>query len=466
MRRLAYGVLGLAIALGCSSTPLQPVDSGVGQDALVPGDAGVGPDALPPGDGGSADRDATLAEGPPPLKGTRSFVVTSTLTPQADAGSGMVPLGSGHRFTLILDYDSGSAIVGADGTGGHATAAISGTSVLVAQSLSFSLGNGTSVSYERVELTIDSAAGTLAGTGRGRAFYVPPTSDVGSTIGVVASLAGGPDTEPPTFRASVSGTGVDPFSSLTVTASEPLPPSTTLIVVDGRGGRVDLAPSTVAADAAFSFFPSPFRMWRYGESYTIVTDVRDFAGNPSAASALTFMTAPPPPLAPEDGFEGATGATFAGAEVLSGAGAPTLAGARSLYIPPLPQVFPPGRGDMTQLAVRVAIDAADTTLRFSYRTVNPNAASNGTADPYFLLGAEGGEVRNAVLGPDAAAATPATIPGQGDVTLGPLMTAAIALPPGAGAAGAITLVRKVRACCGGLPGPSVPGLILDDLRTE
>jgi hypothetical protein len=56
--------------------------------------------------------------------------------------------------------------------------------------------------------------------------------------------------------------------------------------------------------------------------------------------------------------------------------------------------------------------------------------------------------------------------GQETVMLGPMMTAEIALPPGAASAGELTIIRKVLGCCYGLPAPPVAGLILDDLRAE
>jgi len=153
--------------------------------------------------------------------------------------------------------------------------------------------------------------------------------------------------------------------------------------------------------------------------------------------------------------------------VLSGSGAPTITGARSLYIPSVPDANPPGRGAMTQLALRIALDSTDTVVRFAYRSVypfNPGAVSAGA--PYYFLGSEGGPITIPTLGADSGPPVAATIPGQGQVMLGPVMTAEFALPAGAAAAGQLTLVRGVSECCSYMPAPSVPGLIIDDLRGE
>jgi hypothetical protein len=82
-----------------------------------------------------------------------------------------------------------------------------------------------------------------------------------------------------------------------------------------------------------------------------------------------------------------------------------------------------------------------------------------------LIGAPGSEIKSMTLGPDSGPPVSATL-GQGTVMLGPLMTAELALPSGAGAAGELTIIRKLAACCYGLPAPPVAGLILDDLRAE
>jgi hypothetical protein len=362
---------------------------------------------------------------------------------------------------MVLDWDRRIAIAGANGSGSAPTFQPTATGGSIGQ-LSLSLPSG-SVTYQRIDVTIG-ATGALSGTGQGYATYVPPSSDVGSTSMVTMALAGVPDAEPPTFTANLGAAQIDPFTSITVAASEPLPPDSRLAIVDLRGDRVDLPAAGTSTTAAFSFVTSAFRMWRYSDQYTIlVGGIVDFAGNMSSpGGAIVFTTGAPPPLAAEDGFESATGTTFAGAQVLAGSGAPTITGTRSLYIPPLPSAFPPGRGDITQLGLRLAVDPTDTVVRFAYRSVNQSPTS---ASPGFLLGAEGGQVAYAYLAADSGLSTTETI-GQESVSLGPVTTAEIVLPAGAASAGAVTLLRRISACCGGLPSPPVPGLIIDDLRAE
>jgi hypothetical protein len=150
--------------------------------------------------------------------------------------------------------------------------------------------------------------------------------------------------------------------------------------------------------------------------------------------------------------------------VLSGSGDPTISGARSLYIPAVPSAIPPGTGDITQLALRIALDATDTVVRFSYRSVNPTSPGLGT-NPAFVFGAPDSEVKAMTLGPDSGPPVSAAL-GQETVMLGPVMTAELVLPPGTASAGELTIIRRLAGCCSNLPSPPVAGLILDDLRAE
>jgi hypothetical protein len=403
-----------------------------------------------------------------PPTGRQSFYVTSTLMQQADAGNGTVPLPTGHKFTMVIDWDGRVVIFGSGASAGIAQMATSPAGATTIQPLNFNLGSGLSVTYQSIDFSVD-PLGLLTGTGHGMGFYLPSNTDVGSSAPVTMSLRGLPDEEPPQLSPSLSGASVDPFSALTVSASEPLPPGTSVRIVDQNGAGIDLTGlGTPASVFVSSFVPPMNRMWRYSDTYTLmVTGVLDFAGNaPSMADTITFRTAPPPPLAAEDGFESVTGTTFAGAQVLAGAGAPVIAGAQSLYIPSLPAATGPGRGSMTQLALRVALEPADTVVRFSYRSVN-GSIGPGSVPPYFMLGSEGGQITGGPLAADTGATETVTIPGGGQVQLGPLTTATLTLPPDAAATGQVTLLRTVSACCpGGRPAPAVGGIIIDDLVAE
>ena len=129
---------------------------------------------------------------------------------------------------------------------------------------------------------------------------------------------------------------------------------------------------------------------------------------------FSFTTGPPPPLVAEDGFESATGAMLAGAQVLSGSGAPVITGTCSLYIPALKAPSGGGWNEATQLALRVALDAGDKVLRFSYRTVD---ADLSPSQPYYLMASEGGQIVYEMLSTTTSTTTTATLPGGGQGSL-------------------------------------------------
>jgi hypothetical protein len=149
--------------------------------------------------------------------------------------------------------------------------------------------------------------------------------------------------------------------------------------------------------------------------------------------------------------------------VLSGSGAPTIAGTRSLYMPPLTSI-PPGTGDVRQLVARLAVDPGDTVLRFSYRIVVPaNSTASGFGQARYQVASQGGMVISGVPSIITAPTTVATIGSYGDFMVGPLATADIDL-----SFDVIDEVTFMRIAPGGsgLFSFSVAGMILDDLRLE
>src|SRR5262249_30851592 len=150
-----------------------------------------------------------------------------------------------------------------------------------------------------------------------------------------------------------------------------------------------------------------------------------------------------------------------GVSVLSGAGAPVISGAQSLYIAPVASMSPIAGGTV-QLALRLAIQPGDTMVRFSYRTVKPTGYASATSvAARYLMASEGrGHV---ALTPafTETPATPQTVASYGDFLLGPTTTATLALPNDA--ADEITLERVVPQAGGLPPHPVVVvGLIIDD----
>jgi hypothetical protein len=170
-----------------------------------------------------------------------------------------------------------------------------------------------------------------------------------------------------------------------------------------------------------------------------------------------FTTRAAPPLIAGDGFESVTDATLGGAQVLSGAGAPVLAGTHSLYIPPAASL-----GSQTQLAVRLAVTSGQRFVRFDFRTVNPADAAIS-----WIVAAVGGELETATPASDVGApTTPATIEGA-EVALGPTRRMEILLRPDS-RSGEVVVVRTAAQGrrCGAPPPPPIPGAIIDNLRIE
>jgi len=269
------------------------------------------------------------------------------------------------------------------------------------------------------------------------------------------------DPQPPTLTAS--GDAVDPFASFSVVSTEPLPPSAGA-VLRGAGGETDALIPAGTMGSFVSAFQKPAKMLRYATQYQITVEgVTDFAGNAAIGGGLIFTTRPAPPLAPEDGFESATAAMFGGVQVLSEAGAPTITGTKSLYIPPA--IF--GSRAQPTLALRLQLATGDTVVRFAYRTVVSGASATISDFPYgisWMLGSESGKIGAPSLPIEAGAATTVMI-GGAQVTLGPITTATLPLPPGA--ASEIVLQRSAQqpGSCG-LPLPTLTGIIIDDLRAE
>jgi hypothetical protein len=268
------------------------------------------------------------------------------------------------------------------------------------------------------------------------------------------------DTERPSLGLAASGNLADPWASLWVVSSEPLPGDQMPPVLRSAGGDVVAFGAPTGMDEFFAILERPRRLLAFGEQYQITADgLTDFAGNPARwAADTTFTTRAPPPLVFPDGFESVTDETLGGAQVISGAGTPTINGAVSLYVPPVASLT--AGGFVTQLALRVPVSSSSTTLRFSYRFVNPG----DTSGVYLVIASVGGAIETVSLTPTAGdPTTPATI-GQDAVVLGPTRAAAIALPPDAHDDVVFARIASQSSPCGGPAPPPVPGIIIDDLR--
>jgi hypothetical protein len=462
-RRVAHlsgaALLVLVMAPGCRSKPLQELDGGAG--VIIPSDAMI----RPIGDGGVSDvgpaRDGGGAIDAPwnvTFGGRRSFVVTAAAETDAGAASSI-----SHTFTMMLDTDQRVAIIGKDGDTEVVPVEQRAPGVLyVVGTLRFGVyvpsACAGSLLYSAFSFTLEPSGASLAGNGQGTLTISDPA--LSYTTAATMVLTGVRDTDPPALTLSAAGDIADPWTPFWVTSSEPLPGQQMRPTLQSKSGDIMGLGAPTGMDAFVRVMAKPARLLRYSDEYRVALDgITDLDGNPPApTTALTFTTRAPPPLVAEDGFESVTGTTLGGAQVLSGAGAPTLVGARSLYIPPAASLA----GRVTQFALRLPILSGDTMLRFAYRSVNPGDAFG----VYFVVASVGGTIGTVTLPPDGpGATTPATIDGT-QVLLGPLMTATINLP--GDAHGEVVLARLAAQAysCGGPAPPPVPGLIIDDLYAE
>ena len=294
--RLSCGVV-LAVAVGCSNTSHH--DDGVGGSGGAGGRTPVGDTDAAAGDAGTPTSDAgdgpvgdAASDGPPatgwPFVGRRSYVVTSTLTPAGDAGR-YGP--SSHTFTLVIEADTQTAIVGST----RASFTVRDGGALRFQGpISFgSPEGGWQVSYADGLTVVLAADGTLTGTGQGTGttFF----GDAGYSGPVSAVLLGQPDTTAPRLSVTLDGPGDDPFSSLRCQLVGGAAAGGVSASPRGRRLRGSVLAYTGSGDFTTSFYgPAVFR-W-YGRTYTVAVDgIADFAGHPATATGATSFTTRPAP---------------------------------------------------------------------------------------------------------------------------------------------------------------------------
>src|SRR5262249_54585765 len=157
-----------------------------------------------------------------------------------------------------------------------------------------------------------------------------------------------------------------------------------------------------------------------------------------------------------------TGTTLGGAQILSGSGAPVIAGAQSLYVPPAAAATTATTLAWTpQLALRLALSPGDTVVRFSYELVSPSSPVR----TMFMLASVGGRIAPPPAPTSATTPTTTATVGGATVTIGPLSTTTLPLP--SDAAGEIVLELALSSVtCATLPAPARAGFIIDDLRAE
>ena len=369
------GTLALAVVSwcgGCGKTAQKNPDGGDGSLTMV--DAGT-PDA--------------------PATGMRAFDVVAVL--RADGSTSLPPT---NRFTLVQDLSALRMIAGGNGRGAVVGVTTSdGRTFRSTGGFAVGADNADACSgpedirYDSFEVTISN--GSLTGTATGAATI--SCGDCAFMVPFSATLTGAPDKTLPTLRASGAAPATS-FDSFSLVASEPLPATATAKLVADDGAAIDLIPQITSGDVPFiSAFSKPDVVLRAGQGYVVTLDgLVDFAGqSDKVGPPLRFTAFVAAPTVPEDGFESATGSVLGGAMVMTDGALPAIAGHTSLYIgtqgaPALDA--PNGRS----LAIRLARQAGDTKLRFSYRVVAPQSATLISA--LVRVGSEGASPGDPIYG--------------------------------------------------------------------
>jgi hypothetical protein len=390
-----------------------------------------------------------------PFSGRRAFNSFSTVQSSTNIAN--------QALTITIDADQRIAIIGGDrkGTSSAVIPAGSGafrltTSVTISDG--FTTCPSDSVRYDDLELTVDTAAGTLTGSGRGQINKVD--GDVVDSSAATVTLTGTADTQPPTVGIYTPGAMIsDPFVPFTFSSSEPLPPDSRPVFRSATG---DVVTPTCLPGDAFYVDCTPPGLLPFDQAYTVdVANVADFAGNRATTDdrLLIFGTGSAPMLVAADGFESQTDMTLFGtASFVSAPNFPVISGVRSLYVPP-EGVQPAFAG--TTFALRLPIAPGATVLRFSYRILLRDTTPG--SDATYLVGSVGSPLVTTMLPTTNGTTEPVTI-GGAQFTLGPLATATINLPDPNAAE--VMLARTVQPPACGRPLPPPGGIIIDDLRTE
>jgi hypothetical protein len=214
-------------------------------------------------------------------------------------------------------------------------------------------------------------------------------------------------------------------------------------------------------------FTNPKIVLRAGQGYAVTASgLVDFAGQTEPTSPpLRLAAFPAADVASEDGFESTTGAELGGAMVVTTGGPlPAIAGNTSLYIG---NKGAPGLDSSSgrTLTVRLARQAGDTRLRFSYRLVAATAQmSYGGVARVGVEGGSPGPAGAASFGNAQGAREAISVAGK-PAYAGPLSVLELELPADASDQVLFTVGSISSAFCGP-PRFDSGGLLIDDLRLE
>jgi hypothetical protein len=445
IRRAAYTVTGMAALSvvswcgGCGKGAQKNPDGGDGSLAMV--------------DTGTLDA---------PTAGMRAYDVVAVL--RADGSTSLPPT---NRFTLIQDLSAFRMIAGGNGRG-----AVVGVTTSDGRTFrsagGFAVGEESpdvcsgpeDVQYDSFEVTLTDTS--LSGTASGAATI--SCGDCSFMVPFTATLTGTRDKTLPTLRAS-GPPPTSPFDAFWLVASEPLPPTATATLIADDGAAIDLIPQAAGGDLPFiAGFSKPDVVLRAGQGYVVTLDgLVDFAGqSDKGGPPLRLTSFVAAPTVPEDGFESATGGVLGGAMVMTAGALPAIAGNTSLYLgtkgaPGLDA--PNGRS----LAVRLARQAGDTKLRFSYRLVASQPTTSVSA--IVRAGSEGASPGDAIYAiGDASNRTETLTIGGAPVFASLAAVMEVPLPSDATEDVLFVIAPNTIFCFPG--GTPSTGILIDDIRVE
>ena len=411
------------------------------------------------GDGASFTPDGAIG----PIAGMHAYDVTAVLT----ASKGPPP-GPTNAFTLIVDADARLAIAGGKGRGAKVPLTTTDGRTFRASG-GFTVGGDAEtcsgvveMRYDALEVAVTDRA--LTGTASGTAYI--SCGDCSIPVAFTAKLTGTTDETPPWLLA-FGLVPASPFDSFEVVASEPLPARATARLIADDGAAIDLVPDTIelATPPIVVGFLKPEVVLRAGQGYVVALDgLVDFAGNAErSAPPLRLAAFGDAPLVPEDGFESAVAGTeVGGALVMAGGPLPPIAGNTSVYMGSALGVPRGVAAPVRALSVRLARQAGDTMLRFTYRSVG--VAMPPLFSGYLQVGAAGGVPGPAVYSFAAGGPTETVMVGDQPVVVSAASTMTVPLPADV-TDEALLVITSSFGECGGVREPPA-GLLIDDVTLE
>jgi hypothetical protein len=419
---------------------------GLGFAALGCGSRNVGT----PGDGGV-------------LTGRVTFDVVATLTSMAGPKE-MIP--ATNRFAIALDAEARRIVAGAAGRASVLPVTTTdGRAFRVTGDLLVGGPDSrlTGIAYRAIEFTATSTS--LRGHASGAVTV--SCGDCLFDVPFTAELYGAPDVTEPFFVGQSSFT-LDPFTDFSVSASEPLDPSSRARLVGNDGFTVELDPvladpTTPGAIPLIVAFSKPHVVLGLGGGYAVETgrlvDLAGHAGSPD--TPLRLGTFPPPPLVAADGFESVTSTKLGGGAVVTAGDLTPITGQRSIY---LTDANGPGAnlfGTSSLFLVRMAKPPGAAALKFSYLV-----ASRFEGAGFFGQVGLGSVGKTALVSSDAikppTKQSSRTWSDGGTVFISDLKTASLDLPPDV--TDEVVVGITIPGGGGGLVPPA--GLLVDDLRLE